>query len=138
MMVKRNLVIFIVPTFFFSTISAYLYFENVANHNLLIEYKANAQRLLSQVKGIGEEKVAQEKELSTLRDEISRLNVRLAARPQSNMVIEENALSDYREAEDEMRKGSKCSKAGRADGKIVVVSFVDQSGRANCSRGIHI
>ena len=104
MMVKRNLVIFIVPTFFFSTISAYLYFENVANHNLLIEYKANAQRLLSQVQGIGEEKVAQEKELATLRDEISRLNVRLAATPQSNMVIEENALSDYREAEDEMRK----------------------------------
>ena len=104
MMMKRNLVIFIVPTFFFSTISAYLYFENVANHNLLIEYKANAQRLLSQVQGIGEEKVAQEKELATLRDEISRLNVRLAATPQSNMVIEENALSDYREAEDEMRK----------------------------------
>ena len=104
MMVKRNLVIFIVPTFFFSTISAYLYFENVANHNLLIEYKANAQRLLSQVKGIGEEKVAQEKELATLQDEISRLNVRLAARPQSNMLIEENALSYYREAEDEMRK----------------------------------
>ena len=104
MMVKRNLVIFIVPTFFFSTISAYLYFENVANHNLLIEYKANTQRLLSQVKGIGEEKVAQEKELATLRDEISRLNARLAAGPQSNMVIEENALSDYREAEDEMRK----------------------------------
>ena len=104
MMVKRNLVIFIVPTFFFSTISAYLYFENVANHNLLIEYKANTQRLLSQVKGIGEEKVAQEKELATLRDEISRLNVLLAAGPQSNMVIEENALSDYREAEDEMRK----------------------------------
>ena len=104
MMMKRNLVIVIVPAFFFSTISAYLYLENVANHNLLIEYKANAQRLLSQVKGIGEEKVAQEKELATLRDEISRLNVRLAARPQSNMLIEENALSDYREAEDEMRK----------------------------------
>ena len=104
MMVKRNLVIFIVPTFFFSTISAYLYFENVANHNLLIEYKANTQRLLSQVKGIGEEKVAQEKELASLRDEISRLNVLLAAGPQSNMVIEENALSDYREAEDEMSK----------------------------------
>ena len=104
MMMKRNLVIVIVPAFFFSSISAYLYLENVANHNLLIEYKANAQRLLSQVKGIGEEKVAQEKELATLQDEISRLNVRLAARPQSNMLIEENALSYYREAEDEMRK----------------------------------
>ena len=70
---------------------------------MLIEYKANTQRLLSQVKGIGEEKVAQEKELATLRDEISRLNA-LVVGPQSNMVIEENALSDYREAEDEMRK----------------------------------
>ena len=72
-MMKRNLAIVIVPAFFFSTISAYLYFENVDNRNLLLEYETNAQRLLSQVKSDSEERVAREKELAMLRDEISRL-----------------------------------------------------------------
>ena len=81
-MMKRNFAIVVVPAFFFSTISAYLYFENVANSNLLLEYETNAQRLLSQVKSDSEGKVALEKELAILRDEISRLNAELAAKPQ--------------------------------------------------------
>ena len=103
-MIKRNLAVVIVTALCFSTISAYLYNQNVVNHNLLLEYEANARRLLSQVKNISEEKSAQEKELAVLRDEISRLNVELAAKPRSNIVIEENPFSDYRETEDEMRK----------------------------------
>jgi len=103
-MMKRNLAIVVVPAFFFSTISAYLYFENVANSNLLLEYETNAQRLLSQVKSDSEGKVALEKELAILRDEISRLNAELAAKPQLNTVIEEIPLSDYRETEEEIRK----------------------------------
>ena len=103
-MMKRNLAIVIVPAFFFSTISTYLYFENVANRNLLLEYETNAQRLLSQVKSDSEERVAREKELAMLRDEISRLNTELAAKPQLNTAIEEIPLSDYQETEEEIRK----------------------------------
>ena len=103
-MMKRNLAIVIVPAFFFSTISAYLYFENVANRNLLLEYETNVQRLLSQVKSDSEGKVALEKELAMLRDEISRLNTELAAKPQLNAAIEETPLSDYQETEEEIRK----------------------------------
>ena len=103
-MMKRNLAIVIVPAFFFSTISAYLYFENVANRNLLLEYETNVQRLLSQVKSDSEGKVALEKELAMLRDEISRLNTELAAKPQLNAAIEEIPLSDYQETEEEIRK----------------------------------
>ena len=103
-MMKRNLAIVIVPAFFFSTISAYLYFENVDNRNLLLEYETNAQRLLSQVKSDSEERVAREKELAMLRDEISRLNTELAAEPQLNTAIEEIPLSDYQETEEEIRK----------------------------------
>ena len=101
---KRNLAIIIVPAFFFSTISAYLYFENVANRNLLLEYETNVQRLLFQVKSDSEGKVALEKELAMLRDEISRLNTELAAKPQLNAAIEETPLSDYQETEEEIRK----------------------------------
>ena len=103
-MMKRNLAIVIVPAFILNIISAYLYFENVASNNLLLEYKANVQRLLSQEKSISEEKVAQEKELAMLRDEISRLNIELAAKPQPNIGTEENPLSDYQEKENEMRQ----------------------------------
>ena len=103
-MMKRNLAIVIVPAFFFSTISTYLYFENVANRNLLLEYETNAQRLLSQVKSDSEERVAREKELAIMRDEISRLNTELAAKPQLNTAIEEIPLSDYQETEEEIRK----------------------------------
>ena len=103
-MMKRNLAIIIVPAFFFSTISAYLYFENVANRNLLLEYETNVQRLLFQVKSDSEGKVALEKELAMLRDEISRLNTELAAKPQLNAAIEETPLSDYQETEEEIRK----------------------------------
>ena len=103
-MMKRNLAIVIVPAFFFSTFSAYLYVDNVANRNLLLEYETNAQRLLSQVKSDSEERVAREKELAMLRDEISRLNTELAAKPQLNTAIEEIPLSDYQETEEEIRK----------------------------------
>ena len=103
-MMKRNLAIVIVPAFFFSTISTYLYFENVANRNLLLEYETNVQRLLSQVKSDSEGKVALEKELAMLRDEISRLNTELAAKVQLNAAIEEIPLSDYQETEEEIRK----------------------------------
>jgi len=103
-MMKRNLTVVTISALCFSIISAYLYFENVANHNLLLEYEANARRLLSQVKNVTEEKSAQEKELAILRDEISRLNIELAAKPRSNIVLGENPLSDYEETEDEMRK----------------------------------
>ena len=101
---KRNLAVVIITALCFSTISAYLYFENVANHNLLLEYEANVRQLLSQIKNVSEEKNAQEKELAILRDEISRLNIELAAKPRSNIVLEENPLSDYQETEDEIRK----------------------------------
>ena len=101
---KRNLAVVIITALCFSTISAYLYFENVANHNLLLEYEANVRQLLSQIKNVSEEKNAQEKELAILRDEISRLNIELAAKPRSNIVLGENPLSDYEETEDEMRK----------------------------------
>ncbi len=103
-MMKVNLAVVILPALCLSTISAYLYFENFANHSSLLEYEANVQRLLSQVKNISEEKSDQEKELTILRDEISRLNIMLADKPQSNIVMKENPLSDYQVAEDEIRK----------------------------------
>ena len=71
---------------------------------MLLEYKTNAQLLLSQVQISSEEKVAREKELAMLRDEISRLNTELAAKPQLNPAIEETPLSDYQETEEEIRK----------------------------------
>ena len=101
---KRNLALVVVTALCLSTISAYLYFRNAANHSLALEYEANVQRLLSQVKNISEEKNAQEKELVILRNEISRLNVELAAKPQSNIIFEENPLSGYQETEDEIRR----------------------------------
>ena len=71
---------------------------------MLLEYETNVQRLLSQVKSDSEGKVALEKELAMLRDEISRLNTELASKPQLNTAIEEISLSDYQEIEEEIRK----------------------------------
>ena len=103
-MMKRDLAIVTVTTFFFGAVGTHLHFESVANQNLLLEYEANAQRLLSQLESISEEKLVQEKELAVLRDEISRLNDELSAKPQSNIVTEERPLPNYQETEDEIRQ----------------------------------
>ena len=103
-MKKVSLAIMIVPAIILSTLTAYLYLEKVTKNNLLLEYKANVQRLLSQVKSISEEKIAQEKELVMLKEEINRLNFELATNSQPSIVTEENALSDYQEKEEEMRQ----------------------------------
>ena len=103
-MKKVSLAIMIVPAIILSTLTAYLYLEKVTKNNLLLEYKANVQRLLSQVKSISEEKIAQEKELVMLKEEINRLNFELATNSQQSIVTEESALSDYQEKEEEMRQ----------------------------------
>ena len=103
-MKKVSLAIMIVPAIILSTLTAYLYLEKVTKNNLLLEYKANVQRLLSQVKSISEEKIAQEKELVMLKEEINRLNFELATNSQQSIVTEESALSDYQENEEEMRQ----------------------------------
>ena len=103
-MKKVSLAIMIVPAIILSTLTAYLYLEKVTKNNLLLEYKANVQRLLSQVKSISEEKIAQEKELVMLKEEINRLNFELATNSQPSIVMEESPLSDYQEKEEEMRQ----------------------------------
>ena len=103
-MKKVSLAIMIVPAIILSTLTAYLYLEKVTKNNLLLEYKANVQRLLSQVKSISEEKIAQERELVMLKEEINRLNFELATNSQPSIVREESALSDYQEKEEEMRQ----------------------------------
>ena len=94
----------IVPAIILSTLAAYLYLENATKNNLLLEYKANVQRLLSQVKSIGEEKIVQEKELVMLREEISRLNFELATNSQPSIATEDSPSSDYQGKEEEMRQ----------------------------------
>ena len=103
-MKKVSLAIMIVPAIILSTLTAYLYLEKVTKNNLLLEYKANVQRLLSQVKSISGEKIAQEKELVMLKEEINRLNFELATNSQPSIVMEESPLSDYQEKEEEMRQ----------------------------------
>ena len=103
-MKKVSLAIMIVPAIILSTLTAYLYLEKVTKNNLLLEYKANVQRLLSQVKSISGEKIAQEKELVMLKEEINRLNFELATNSQPSIVTEESPLSDYQEKEEEMRQ----------------------------------
>ena len=103
-MKKVNLTIMIVPAIILSTLATYLYLENATKNNLLLEYKANVQRLLSQVKSIGEEKIVQEKELVMLREEISRLNFELATNAQPSIATEDSPSSDYQGKEEEMRQ----------------------------------
>ena len=103
-MKKVSLAVMIVPVIILSTLTAYLYLDKVTKNNLLLEYKANVQRLLSQVKSISEEKIAQEKELVMLKEEINRLNFELATNSQPSIVTEESPLSDYQEKEEEMRQ----------------------------------
>ena len=94
----------IVPAIILSTLATYLYLENATKNNLLLEYKTNVQRLLSQVKSIGEEKIVQEKELVMLREEISRLNFELATNAQPSIATEDSPSSDYQGKEEEMRQ----------------------------------
>ncbi len=103
-MKKVNLTIMIVPAIILSTLATYLYLENATKNNLLLEYKTNVQRLLSQVKSIGEEKIVQEKELVMLREEISRLNFELATNSQPSIATEDSPSSDYQGKEEEMRQ----------------------------------
>ena len=103
-MKKVSLTVVIVPAIILSILSAYLYLDKVASKNLLIKYNAHVQRLRSQVKNVNEERTVQEKELAMLRQQISRLNVELAANSQPSIVTEEKDLLDYLETEDEMRQ----------------------------------
>jgi hypothetical protein len=101
---KISLIKFVLPAVLVSGLSVTLYQRNIANKNLLDDYKDHVQRLLSQVEENTKNSILKETELTRLQAEIDRLNNIFEAPSDRLAYIEKQNLPDYQEIERALRQ----------------------------------
>ena len=92
------------PAVLVSGLSVTLYQRNIANKNLLDDYKDHVQRLLSQVEENTKNSILKETELTRLQAEIDRLNNIFEAPSDRLAYIEKQNVPDYQEIERALRQ----------------------------------
>ena len=101
---KLSLIKFVLPAVLVSGLSVTLYQRNIANKNLLDDYKDHVQRLLSQVEENTKNSILKETELKRLQAEIDRLNNMFEAPSDRLAYIEKQNVPDYQEIERALRR----------------------------------
>ena len=101
---KLSLIKFVLPAVLVSGLSVTLYQRNIANKNLLDDYKDHVQRLLSQVEANTKNSILKETELTRLQAEIDRLNNIFEAPSDRLAYIEKQNVPDYQEIERALRQ----------------------------------
>lgn len=101
---KLSLIKFVLPAVLVSGLSVTLYQRNIANKNLLDDYKDHVQRLLSQVEENTKNSILKETELTRLQAEIDRLNNIFEAPSDRLAYIEKQNVPDYQEIEHALRQ----------------------------------
>lgn len=101
---KLSLIKFVLPAVLISGLSVTLYQRNIANKNLLDDYKDHVQRLLSQVEENTKNSILKETELTRLQAEIDRLNNIFEAPSDRLAYIEKQNVPDYQEIERALRQ----------------------------------
>ena len=101
---KTSLKLVILPVAIVSALSINLYRQNIADKNLLADYKNHIQQLLSQAEKNSKDRILQEQELAKLRNELGMLNNELAALSNQLTITEEKAPTHYQEIEPELRQ----------------------------------
>ena len=101
---KLSLIKFVLPAVLVSGLSVTLYQRNIANKNLLDDYKDHVQRLLSQVEENTKNSILKETELTRLQAEIDRLNNIFEAPSDRLAYIEKQSVPDYQEIERALRQ----------------------------------
>lgn len=101
---KLSLIKFVLPAVLVSGLSVTLYQRNIANQNLLDDYKDHVQRLLSQVEENTKNSISKETELTRLQAEIDRLNNIFEAPSDRLAYIEKQNVPDYQEIERALRQ----------------------------------
>ena len=101
---KLSLIKFVLPAVLVSGLSVTLYQRNIANKNLLDDYKDHVQRLLSQVEENTKNSILKETELTRLQAEIDRLNNIFEAPSDRLASIEKQNVPDYQEIERALRQ----------------------------------
>tara|TARA_B100001250_G_scaffold288777_1_gene250522 strand:- start:4538 stop:5275 length:738 start_codon:yes stop_codon:yes gene_type:complete len=101
---RNSLIKIILPVAIVSALGISLYRQNMADKDVLVNYKEHVQRLLSQAEENSRDRIAQEKELAKLRDEINDLNNKIATLSNQSTITEERSPPDYRELESELRQ----------------------------------
>jgi hypothetical protein len=101
---KLSLIKFVLPAVLVSGLSVTLYQRNIANKNLLDDYKDHVQRLLSQVEENTKNSILKETELTRLQAEIDRLNNIFKAPSDRLAYIEKQNVPDYQEIERALRQ----------------------------------
>ena len=101
---KLSLIKFVLPAILVSGLSVTLYQRNIANKNLLDDYKDHVQRLLSQVEENTKNSILKETELTRLQAEIDRLNNIFEAPSDRLAYIEKQNVPDYQEIERALRQ----------------------------------
>ena len=101
---KLSLIKFVLPAVLVSGLSVTLYQRNIANKNLLDDYKDHVQRLLSQVEENTKNSILKETELTRLQAEIDGLNNIFEAPSDRLAYIEKQNVPDYQEIERALRQ----------------------------------
>ena len=101
---KLSLIKFVLPAVLITGLSVTLYQRNIANKNLLDDYKDHVQRLLSQVEENTKNSILKETELTRLQAEIDRLNNIFEAPSDRLAYIEKQNVPDYQEIERALRQ----------------------------------
>lgn len=101
---KLSLIKFVLPAVLVSGLSVTLYQRNIANKNLLDDYKDHVQRLLSQVEENTKNSILKETELTRLQAEIDRLNNIFEAPSDRLAYVEKQNVPDYQEIERALRQ----------------------------------
>ena len=101
---KLSLIKFVFPAVLVSGLSVTLYQRNIANKNLLDDYKDHVQRLLSQIEENTKNSILKETELTRLQAEIDRLNNIFEAPSDRLAYIEKQNVPDYQEIERALRQ----------------------------------
>ena len=101
---KLSLIKFVLPAVLVSGLSITLYQRNIANKNLLDDYKDHVQRLLSQVEENTKNSILKETELTRLQAEIDRLNNIFETPSDRLAYVEKQNVPDYQEIERALRQ----------------------------------
>ena len=86
----KRIIKIVLPVAVVSTIVISLYQQSIVDNDLLVNYKEHVQRLLSQAEENSKDRIAQEKELSKLREEINELNNKIATLSNQSTMTEED------------------------------------------------
>ncbi|MDG2421770.1 MAG: hypothetical protein P8N40_08730 [Gammaproteobacteria bacterium] len=100
----KRIITIVLPVAVVSTIVISLYQQSIVDNDLLVSYKEHVQRLLSQAEENSKDRIAQEKKLAKLREEINDLNNKIATLSNQSTITEERFPPDYRELESELRQ----------------------------------